>query len=232
MTYKESKLGVYSDYTAWIVDGDAIRDSSQVNEEFGGCALHCDFPRLIPVNEIWIDEEIGEDERKFLVAGALKQLKLLKQGVSKSKSYDLAMQFEKNLRKTSKADSSSKDLRVSLYYEYDGLKVYLVRGEVVRDKLKTDFIEGSNQGAYSGAKDAYPRMPDEIWLEQALDDDEKPYVMAHEYVERHLVKDLGWDIWKAYPVGAKIEFELRRRGAVSKEEVIPLAVSILKQMRV
>lgn len=228
---QKTKLATYGPYTVYTVDGEEIRNSSEVNEEFGGNALHCDFPRLIPENEIWIENAITSDERQFLIAGAIKQLTLMKQGVPKDKANDMAMKFERNVRKKSKADSSNKDIRVSLYYEYDGVEVYLVRGMVVRDKYKTDFIEGANQGAYSGAKDAYPRIPDQIWLEYSLDPDEMPYIMAHEFVERHLVKDLGYDIWKAYPIGAKIEWELRRRGLVSKEEVIPLAMSLLNQMR-
>ena len=225
----KEQLAQYGPYTVYVVDGDEIRDSSEIDEEFGGCAIHVDFPKLIPVNEIWLEDDVNEGERQFLIASAIKRLTLMKQGVSKDKAYDEAMRFEKGLRKNS--DRSSKDIRVSLYYAYDGVKVYLVRGEVVRDKYKCDFIEGANQGAYSEPKDAYPRIPDEIWLESGLDPDEMPYIMAHEFVERHLVKDLGYDIWKAYPIGAKIEWELRRRGPLSKEDAIPLAMSMLNGRR-
>jgi hypothetical protein len=226
MAFSKKKLDVRGQYTVYLVDGDAIRDSSAANEEYGELAIHVDFPKLIPKNEIWIENDIEEKERHFLIANALKRLSLMGEGYSKDRAYDIALKFEKNLRKKSKADSASKDVKVSLYYQYEGIKIYLVRGEVVRDKYKTDFLEGGNHGAYKWIPE------NEIWLERGLADDELPFVLAHEWVENQVIKTLHWKYDRAHTdVASPIEFELRRRGPVSKEEVIPLAMSILKQMR-
>ena len=223
---QKKKLAVRGQYTIYLVDGDSIRNSSAANEEFGEVAIHVDFPRLIPDKEIWIESDVPEKERHFLIASALKRLELMARGISKDKSYDIAIKFEKTLRKKSKSDAATGDIRESLYYEYDGFKIYLVRGMVVRDKYKTDFIEGGNHGAY-------PWIPaKEIWLEHGLAEDELPFVLAHEWVENQVIFMLNWTYNRAHTkVASPIEFELRRRGPVSKEEVIPLAMSLLNQMR-
>ena len=127
------QLAQYGKYTIYVVDGSEVRDSSKKNEDFGGSAIHIDFPKLIPENEIWIEDGVEEDERRFLIANALKRLQLLAKGYSKELSYDLALRTERDIRRNSRTDAHNGTVKVSQYYEFEGLKVYLVRGMVVPD---------------------------------------------------------------------------------------------------
>src|ERR1035437_7959796 len=81
---KERQIG---DFTVWIVDGDLIRD--HVQEEFTNYSFHYRFS-FIPKDEIWIDEQASSDESQFYIDRLLYQIKLIKNGMSYDKSYNLA----------------------------------------------------------------------------------------------------------------------------------------------
>ena len=64
--------------------------------------------------------------------------------------------------------------------------VWLVDGAVVRDLYKTDYTEG-------GHGYVYPWVPKpEIWVEATLERAELPFIVAHEYLERLLMRDAGF----------------------------------------
>jgi hypothetical protein len=51
---------------------------------------------------------------------------------------------------------------------------------------------------------------DEIWIEAALDRSEMPFIVAHEYTERRLMRDEGLDYATAHAISSKMEFQLRK----------------------
>src|ERR1041384_4376375 len=63
----------HTDYTVYAVNGYAVRDAAQPDEEFGNFATRDEFPDLIPEGEIWISEKLAEKEGVFFIANALTQ---------------------------------------------------------------------------------------------------------------------------------------------------------------
>ena len=206
--------GQRRDLKIFLVDGESVRDLSNSAEEFGGVAIHPQFPDLIPKNEIWIDNSSGKEEIPILVDTALYQLQQIAAGKSKDEAYKLAIRREK--RERAKTDLSSRghktsdhalpaDIYVRLYRTlFDGTKVWLVNGEEVRNHTKTDFIEGGHDYVY----DFIPEG--EIWIEDGLNAEEMPFVLYHESVERKLMKDKGMDYNDAHEIASDKEYEARQ----------------------
>lgn len=61
----------------YLVDGEKVRDYNEESEEFGLCSSHPYFPKLIPKNEIWIENDVKEKERFLLIHNELFKLKKL-----------------------------------------------------------------------------------------------------------------------------------------------------------
>jgi hypothetical protein len=55
----KKRVLTHADYTVYSVNGFAVRDAAQPDEEFGNFATRDDFPDLIPAGEIWISEKIA-----------------------------------------------------------------------------------------------------------------------------------------------------------------------------
>jgi hypothetical protein len=80
-----------------------------------------------------------------------------------------------------------------------------VDGNLVRSYYKTDYTEG-------GHGVVYPWVPrKEIWVEDGVDHRELPFIVAHEYVERRLMRDEGLEYDSAHEACSRFEFELRER---------------------
>ncbi len=221
---KKTKIGQFGLYSLWLVNGHEVRDSSPANQEFGELAIHADFA-LIPDNEIWIEDDVSLEERKFLVANALYRLKLMANGMTKAMAYDKALVYEKSMRLTFGRRASGFDLRVDRYYSFGHFTIWLVNGPEVRDRYKTDFIEGGNHGAYSWIPE------DEIWIEFSMHLEEYPFVMSHEFVEDYLIMHANWNYEKAHHLASRVEYQMRQRSLVSKHDAIPLAIEILRRTR-
>ena len=68
--FHKKPIDQYGKYKVFIVDGEAVRDSSPAAEEFGGSSTYCFIPSLIPKDEIWIEDDTKPEEQKILIAGA------------------------------------------------------------------------------------------------------------------------------------------------------------------
>ena len=201
----------------YLVDGESVRNLSSSAEEFGGVAIHPQFPDLIPVDEIWIEKDSSKNEIPILVDTALYQLKLIAAGKSKDEAYKEAIRREK--RERAKADYARRghrqsehtlprDIYIKLYRTlFDGTKVWLVNGEEVRNHTKTDFIEGGHDYVYDFIPDG------EVWLEDGLNPEELPYILYHEVTERKLMKDKKMDYDDAHEIAADKEYEMRHKAA-------------------
>jgi len=96
-----------------------------------------------------------------------------------------------NWYKIAKSETLEKEFIETLS---DGVKVYLVNGGYVRDKLSTDFIGGGNWMAY-------PKfMPkNEVWVERRdTDQHDMRGILDHEIVEYRLMRDEGLSYEKAH----------------------------------
>ena len=144
--FKKKLITQVGKYKVFRVDGEAIRNSSKDNEEFGEVCIHNDFPKLIPDNEIWVEDDVKEKEIPVLIDGALCELKNLAAGVSPKKAYDLGLQKqrdESNCSKAFQAWESNKPASKAIYKkEYgtiEGVKVLYIDGAKVR-KLYKDAV--------------------------------------------------------------------------------------------
>ena len=228
--YKKKSLNkklieTYGKYQVYLVNGEAVRNTSQAMEEFGGSGNHY-FYDFIPENEIWIEDNVREKERDILIARELYSIKLIEGGMSQPKAYAKATDKEKDYReslKLSKQSPEKTDKRApdSVYVdeygkiESEGLTVWTVDGEVVRNKYKTDFIEGGHGYVYAWVPN------DEIWLEFGIDKKEMPLLILHEFVEYIIMKYDKMKYDDAHKIAAKVEFKHRDDG-FSKEDVLAM----------
>ena len=87
----------------------------------------------------------------------------------------------------------------------DGLVIYLVSGEQVRNKTDIDFTAGGSEAAYPGY---IPKG--EIWLDDALHVLDRIATIFHEIVERNLMLYSGIDYDEAHEIACKREIEFRK----------------------
>lgn len=216
----------YGKYKIYSVNGEAVRNRDPAAEEFGGSGTHAFYPKVIPEDEIWIEDDIKPKEQEILITSALYQLKQIKNGISPKIAYDAAMAKEKDYRDSvhlSKQNPSKTNQRApkGIYLSKYGrikdedVEVWLVDGEKVRNKFKTDFIEGAHGFCYGWTPN------DEIWIEKGPHTNkEAPLILLHEYVERTLMKYKKMPYEKAHKIAAKVEFS--KRPNFSKKDALAL----------
>jgi hypothetical protein len=181
-----------------------------------------EFPSLIPKGQVWLAEQTIEREGLFFIANALTQLKEIARGVPEEKAYTEGVNIERLLRerlnhRTFKGGSPQKRVPevvyVSLYTTLPDpnggtVKVWLVDANVVRTLYKTDYNEGGHGAVYPWAPQ------DEIWIENSLDRRELPFIVAHEYLERRLMREAKLDYDTAHDICSRVEFHLRKNQRV------------------
>ena len=209
-------------YTVWLVDDFAIRNTSVKHEEFSNWAIHVDFPDVVPKGQIWISKSEKETERKFYIDNALTRLKALADGASKGGSYDRSLRAEEKLRKQDdkitkrpgylsehapkepEPTKVPKDIYVRKLGVYKGYNVWIVNSEKVQDTYKTDWVDGGNDSVYHFIP------ANELWLSDALDKEELKFVVWHEWVESWLMRHKGWTYDRAHRRASATEYELRK----------------------
>lgn len=213
---RKKLFGTYGKYSVYLVDGKEVRDSSLQAQEFGGIAHYHDFPELIPENEIWLENAVDPVERNIEITSALYQLRLIDSGVPADEAYKRAMRVENHAREEFLLSNNNPELTdepapdevyVRQYKNLNGIKVFLIDADVVRDYYKTDFIEGGHGYVY----DFIPL--DEVWIEDRLDSQEIPYVLLHELVERMLMKNMRIEYNTAHDIAAHAEYDARESEA-------------------
>jgi hypothetical protein len=206
----------HADCTVYSVNGFAVRNAAQPDEEFGNFAFREEFPDLIPAHEVWISEKLAAKEGVFFIANALTQLKRQAEGATE-KAYDDGLEVERLLRErlngvTFRDGKPHKQVPESIYLEdyltlldpQEPVEVWLVDGNLVRSYDKTDYTEG-------GHGYVYPWVPKaQIWIEDGVDRRAVPFIVIHEYLKRRLMRDqrLGYD--RAHDICSRVEFEVRK----------------------
>ena len=214
-------IATHDGYDFYSVNGYAVRDIAQPDEEFGCFATRDAFPKLIPKGEVWLAEQTIDKEGLFFIANALTQLKEQARGVPEERAYTEGINVERMLRERLnhlkfRGAGPQKRVPEEIYVRtYATLPdkdatvtVWIVDGNVVRTLYKTDYTEG-------GHGYVYPWVPnDEIWIEESLDPRELPYVVAHEFLEHRLMRDAKLDYDTAHEICSKVEFQLRKNKKV------------------
>ena len=212
----KTRVLAHADCTIYSVNGFAVRNVAQPDEEFGNFATQDEFPNLIPKGEVWISEKLAPKEGVFFIANALTQLRRQADGAT-DRAYDEGLEVERLLRQKLNGaefrdgkphkrvpDAIYLQRYLSLPDPRGTVVVWLVDGNLVRSYYKTDYTEG-------GHGFVYPWVPErEIWVEDGVDHRELPFIGCHEYLERRLMRDEGLDYDTAHEICSKVEFNLRK----------------------
>jgi hypothetical protein len=222
----KKRVLTHADYTVYSVNGLAVRNLAQPDEEFGNFATIEEFPSLIPKGEIWISEKLAAREGVFFIANALTQASREAAGAT-GNAYDEGLEVERLLREklngTSFRDGKPhKEVPDKIYLESyltlpdpkGPVQVWIVDGNLVRSYYKTDYTEG-------GHGYVYPWVPKpEIWIEDGVDRREVQFILCHEYLERRLMRDEQLDYDTVHNICARVEFNVRKGNGLA-----PLLVS-------
>jgi hypothetical protein len=204
------KVDQIANITVWIVDGQYVR--GRIDEEFTNFGQHFRF-RFIPLHEFWIDQEHSLGEEQFFIDHLLIEYRLMTQGMTYDKALGRADAVElKERRKAELVRQISKlsrkktveNIHKQLLMKYSGaVKVWIIKGGLVRSLYFIDFTEGGHDLVYPHF---IPKS--EVWLDDDLSPGERRFVLLHELHERHLM-GLGWPYFKAHRSASRIEYHCR-----------------------
>jgi len=203
--YHVQKLFDVGEFQVWAVDGEAIRNELDAN--FTNFAQHycCKY---VPEHEFWIDQD-DVDEADFYVTHMAAEFVLMKDGMSYDDALDIADEVESAERaKSDKArdwNGDPKDVdevKLEKFETRDGIDIWLVDGELVRNFFDVEFTEG-------GHDLIYPFIPQgEVWIDDDVNDGEREYVVIHELSERgHMNKGLTYN--QAHRLALQAELDER-----------------------
>jgi hypothetical protein len=152
----KKRVLAHADCTVYSVNGLAVRNAAQPDEEFGNFATRDEFPDLIPAGEVWISEKLAAKEGISFIANALTQLKRQADGATE-KAYDDGLEVERFLRERLNGvefrdGKPHKQVPDKIYLKHyvslpdpqGPVEVWLVDGNLVRSYYKTDYTEGGH----------------------------------------------------------------------------------------
>lgn len=243
---KKKFIGKYGKFKMYLVDDETIRNKAEYSEEFSDYGVNIGkkgLPTLnfkfIPEDEIWIAKSLKPSERHFIIENALHYIRGIERKMDPGDAYDSALKYEKAQRTKDALSKYHLKLKKEIKYpshtevpgkvyikkygtihdEGDDVKIYLIKGEVVRDLYKTDYVEGGHAYVYNWI----PK--DEIWIESSVKPDEIPVILLHEFLERTLMKFRHFPYVKAHVAASKAEFE--HRGIFTKKDALNLTRKIV-----
>jgi len=204
------KVDERGDLKIWVVDGALIRE--QTDEEFTNFGQHYRYP-YIPEDELWLDQEADEDERRFFIDHLLVEHRLMKEGKTYSEALVEADHEERKERRRSidlkritdngKKLPDPKDLHKELWKKLEnGIAVWIVNGRLVRSVFDIDFTAGGHDKVYEFVPEK------EVWIDDDIIGLERGYILLHELHERNRMS-IGWSYYKAHTESSKIEYHCR-----------------------
>jgi hypothetical protein len=198
-------------FDIWIVDGTAIRGHK--DEEFTNFGQHLRYP-YIPENEFWLDREAAQDERRFFIEHLLVEHRLMARGMDYDAALEIADRAERKERRRAgdlrilthggKTLPDSHNVHDHLWKKLEsGLSVWIVNGRLVRSAFDIDFTEGGHDLVYEFVPS------NEVWIDDDIEETERPYVLLHELHERNLMAK-GMPYFKAHDDSSRLEYHCRR----------------------
>lgn len=204
------KVGHRGNISVWIVDGTYVR--AHIDEEFTNFGQHYAFP-FVPENEFWIDKEGKPDELKFFVDHLLVEHRLMAKGAAYDDALEAADKAERaerrksgDIRKVAQGGSlpDPKRVHIRLWKKLESaVSVWIVDGRLVRSVFDVDFTEGGHDHVYEFVPE------NEVWIDNDVDEAERPFVLLHELHERNLMEK-GWDYDRAHEDSSKLEYHCRQ----------------------
>jgi hypothetical protein len=204
------KIDKRGDIQVWIVDGSYVR--GHIDEEFTNFGQHYRYA-YIPKNEFWIDEEAEHDERKFFTDHLLVEYRLMAKGMPYDEALVEADRAERKERRhagdVAKAthrgqqlpDGSAAHERLWKKLE-NGINVWIVNGRFVRSVFDIDFTAGGHDHVYEFVPTG------EVWIDDAITEKERGFVLLHELHERNRMVD-GVPYSQAHAESSRKEFWCR-----------------------
>jgi len=194
----------------WIVDGVYVR--GHIDEEFTNFGQHYRYP-YIPVEELWIDREAVHDERRFFIDHLLVERRLMEKGTSYDKALEAGDREERKERRragdveklTEKGRKlpEGADVHERLWKKLEsGISVWIVNGRLVRSVFDIDFTAGGHDYVY----EFVPQ--NEVWIDDAIEEEERPFVLLHELHERNRMAT-GWPYSKSHAESSRLEYHGR-----------------------
>jgi hypothetical protein len=204
------KIDQRGDFDVWIVDGSYIR--GHIDEEFTNFGQHYRYP-YIPLKELWIDQEAQHDERRFFIDHLLAEFSLMEKGVPYDKAITEADKIERKERRRSGDEQrlthhgrelpDGRDVHERLWKKLESeVTVWIVNGRLVRSTFDIDFTAGGHDYVYEFVPE------NEVWIDDAIIEQERPYVLLHELHERNRMS-AGWPYSKAHAESSHIEYLCR-----------------------
>jgi hypothetical protein len=204
------KLDERGDLEVWVVDGSYIR--GHMDEEFTNFGQHYRYP-YIPLNELWIDQENESNEQVFFIDHLLTEHRLMAKGMPYDKALSEADRAERKERRragdVSRLTHRGRKLPDGLEVHKrlwkvleNGVSVWIVDGRLVRSVFDIDFTAGGHDFVY----EFVPQ--NEVWIDDAIVETERPYVLLHELHERHLMA-AGWHYSEAHAESSRLEYRFR-----------------------
>jgi hypothetical protein len=194
----------------WLVDGGYIR--GHMDEEFTNFGQHYSFS-YIPKDELWIEKETKTDERQFFIDHLLVEHHLMAKGVPYDKALLEADKVEKRERRRAgdirrlthhgKDLPDGREVHARLWKKLgNGVSVWIVNGRLIRSVFDIDFTEGGHDYVYEFVPES------EVWIDDAIEEKERGYVLLHELHERNLMAS-GWPYNKAHVESSRLEYRCR-----------------------
>jgi hypothetical protein len=198
------------EYQVWLVDGAYIR--GHIDEEFTNFGQHYRYP-YIPDKEFWIDQEAGHDERTFFIDHLLVEHDLMLKGASYADALMQADRIERRERRRAgdvrKLTLQGKTLPdgVSVHERLwkkleNGVSVWIINGRMVRSGFDIDFTAGGHDHVYEFVPEG------EIWIDDAIEQKERGFVLLHELHERNRMAT-GESYSTAHNESSRLEYHCR-----------------------
>jgi hypothetical protein len=190
-------------YKVVLVDAAWIRDHWDNSfTDFG--TSHFKFIPSEP-KQVWVDAATKPDEVKFMARQAVKEQKLLSSGDTFTEAMTDAERAEQADRRHSAADRA--EVKLKQVADYGPVSIWLVDGAAVRAKFSADYTEGGHGRIYRFI------CPNEIWIDDGLAEDDRPYIELHELTEWNLM-GRGQTYQEAHQAASRNEVMARRAGDV------------------
>ena len=204
------KVDQRGDYEVWIVDGSYIR--GHIDEEFTNFGQHYRYA-YIPLKEFWIDQEAEHDERQFFIQHLLTEYDLMNKGVPYQEALSEADRSERKERRRvgdvrklthhGRSLPDGHDVHERLWKKLEsGLTVWIVNGRLVRSVFDIDFTAGGHDYVYEFVPE------NEVWIDDAIVEQERGYVLLHELHERNRMSN-GWPYSRAHAESSRLEYRCR-----------------------
>lgn len=204
------KMEERGDFQVWEVDGTWVR--GHMDEEFTNFGQHYRYP-YIPDKEFWIDHEAEQDESTFFVDHLLVEYDLMAKGASYPDALTAGDEVERkerrkagDVRKLSRLGNGLPEaagVHERLWKKLEnGISVWVVNGRLVRSAFDIDFTAGGHDHVYEFVPTG------EVWIDDAIEEIERGYVLLHELHERNRMA-LGMPYSKAHAESSRLEYHCR-----------------------